>query len=228
VSPISDTPDAVLPSSQARKATRRQRNSRLVLARRLLKSEPVKMKTIIGTMVGLLALAGANGVARADVAAVFADGHGGIENAGGGDMPGASPSTTGLGYRLGARLLIFEGYYDHTGFGGGAGVTRGIVGLRGGFGSNDVRLVLRAGAGVIDEQGGALTGHMPGMPSREGAVGRVGAALEGRVARMLLVGLGVDGETFELPAMTGAFGAAPSTVGSDVFANLHVMFELGV
>ena len=60
-------------------------------------------------MVGLLALAGANSAARADVAALFADGHGGIENAGGGDMPGAAPSTTGLGYRLGARPPIFTG-----------------------------------------------------------------------------------------------------------------------
>jgi len=199
------------------------------LARRLLKPKPVmtKMKSIIGAMVGLFALAGVSGVARADVAALFADGHGGIENAGGGETAGAAPSTTGLGYRLGARLLIFEGYYDHTGFGGGAGVTRGIVGLRGGFGTNDVRLVLRAGAGVIDEQGGALTGHLPGMPDRQGAVGRVGAALEGRVARLLLVGVGVDGETFELPAMTGSF-SAPSTVGSDIFANLHLLFELGV
>jgi len=185
------------------------------------------MKSIIGAMVGLFALAGVSGVARADVAALFADGHGGIENAGAGETAGAAPSTTGLGYRLGARLLIFEGYYDHTGFGGGAGVTRGIVGLRGGFGTNDVRLVLRAGAGVIDEQGGALTGHLPGMPDRQGAVGRVGAALEGRVARLLLVGVGVDGETFELPAMTGSF-SAPSTVGSDIFANLHLLFELGV
>jgi hypothetical protein len=188
-----------------------------------------KSKTIAATMVGLGALIGMCGAARADVAALFADGHGGIESgAGATDANGANPSAPGLGYRLGARLLIFEGYYDHTGFGGGAGVNRGIVGLRGGFGSNDVRLVLRAGAGVIDEEGGALSGRPAGMPDRRGGVGRVGAALEGRVARLLLVGLGVDGETYALPAMTGPFGSASSTVGSDVFANLHVLFELGV
>jgi hypothetical protein len=188
------------------------------------------MKTILSAMVGVGLLA-ASGAARADIAAVFADGHGGIESGAGtteaNGANGSSPSA-GLGYRLGARLLIFEGYYDHTGFGGGAGITRGIVGFRGGFGTNDLRLVLRAGAGVIDEQGGALSLRLDGMPDRHGAVGRVGAALEGRVARLLLVGFGIDGETFELPAMTGAFGSAPSTVGTDVFANLHVMFELGV
>ncbi|HEY7373453.1 MAG TPA: hypothetical protein VIF57_14935 [Polyangia bacterium] len=184
-------------------------------------------------MVGLLALAGTAGAARADIAALFADGHGGIESGGGsgeanGTSSNQSGANAGLGYRLGARLLIFEGYYDHTGFGDGAGVTRGIVGLRGGFGSNDVRLVLRAGAGVVEEQGGALTERLVGMPDRRGPVGRVGAALEGRVAPMLLVGFGVDAETFELPAMSGAFGSMPSTVGSDIFANLHLMFELGV
>jgi hypothetical protein len=191
------------------------------------------VKTITATMAGLLALAGLTGAARSDVAALFADGHGGIESSPSSSetTTGANPSNpspAGLGYRLGARLLIFEGYYDHTGFGGGAGINRGIIGVRGGFGSSDLRLVLRAGAGVIDEQGGALTGRMPGMPDRHGEVGRVGAALEGRVARLLLIGLGVDGETFALPGATGPFGSASSTVGTDVFANLHVLFELGV
>jgi len=187
------------------------------------------VKIITVAMVGLVALVGGVGGARADVAALFADGHGGIESGGAAaETNGTTPSSTGLGYRLGARLLIFEGYYDHTSFGGGAGVNRGIFGLRGGFGTNDVRLVLRAGAGVIDEEGGALTGRLDGMPDRRGAVGRVGAAVEGRLARLLLLGVGVDGETFALPAMSGPFGSAPSTTGTDVFANLHLLFELGV
>jgi hypothetical protein len=191
----------------------------------------IGVKTITAATVGFLALACSAGAARADIAALFADGHGGIESGGGtSEANGANggSSSPGLGYRLGARLLIFEGYYDHTGFGGGAGITRGIVGFRGGFGSNDLRLVLRAGAGIIDEQGGALSGRPPGMPDRRGEAGRVGAALEGRVARMLLVGFGVDGEAFTLPAATGPFGSMAATTGTDVFANLHVMFELGV
>jgi hypothetical protein len=188
-------------------------------------------KVITATMVGLLALFGAATSARADVAALFADGHGGIaSNSGGAEATSGNgnQSTAGLGYGFGARLLIFEGYYDHTGFGGGAGVSRGIVGLRGGFGSDDARLVLRAGGGVIEEQGGALSGRLAGMPERTGGVGRVGAAFEGRVSPLFLVGIGVDGETFSLPAATGPFGSASSTVGADIFANLHLLFELGV
>ena len=68
-------------------------------------------------MVGLVALAGAAGAARADIAAAFADGHGGIATQGGATNADGPPSATGLGFRLGARLLIFEGYYDYTGFG---------------------------------------------------------------------------------------------------------------
>jgi hypothetical protein len=189
------------------------------------------MKAITGTMVGLVALLGAASAARADVAALFADGHGALaSNPGAGESTGGNgnQSTAGLGYGVGARLLIFEGYYDHTGFGGGAGVSRGILGLRGGFGSKDARLVLRAGAGVIEEQGGALSGRIAGMPERSGSVGRLGAAFEGRVSPMFLVGIGVDGETFSLPAAAGPFGSASSTVGSDIFANMHLLFELGV
>ena len=181
-------------------------------------------------MVGLAGLVAAAGTARADVVALFADGHGGIASGGANDAGAATPSAAGLGYRLGARLLLFEGYFDHTGFGGGAGVSRGILGVRGGFGfgSSGVRLVLRAGAGAIEEQGGALTGRVSETPDRRGAVGRIGAAIEGRVAPLLLIGVGVDGEEYLLPDASGPYGTMSATAGSDVFANLHLMFELGV
>ncbi|MES1207244.1 MAG: hypothetical protein ABUS79_15005 [Pseudomonadota bacterium] len=178
-----------------------------------------------------VAAVAAPAVAHADVAAVYAEGHGGFESSGATPLDGASPG--GLGFRLGARVLIFEGYYDYTDFGGGAAVSRGILGLRGGFGSRDLRLVLRAGGGVIDERGGALTGGR-GLDASDhvGAVGRVGAALEARVAPMFLVGLGVDGETFVMsgPSTPGLAtpGSSGSVVGSDVFANLHLMFEVGL
>jgi len=163
--------------------------------------------------------------AKADMAAVYAEGHGGYESGGATPPTGSSPG--GLGFRLGARLLIFEGYYDYTDFGGSAAVSRGIVGLRGGFGTNDVRLVLRAGGGVIDERGGALTGRTLDLSDHVGAVGRIGAALEARLAPMLLLGMGIDGETFVFsgPSLPGHTGAV---VGSDVFANLHLMFEIGL
>lgn len=176
-------------------------------------------------LVALLTLSSQD--ARAEVAAVHAAAHGGIDSGGSSAEANTAGSATGFGYRLGARLLIFEGYFDYTTFGQGANVSRGIVGVRGGFGSRDVRLVLRAGGGVIDEEGGALTGRLPGTPSRRGVVGRVGAAIEGRVAPMLLIGFGIDGERFALPGPSGSFSSG-TTTGSSVFAKLHLMFELGV
>jgi hypothetical protein len=167
------------------------------------------------------------GLARAEMAAVFAEGQG-MEGSGSGTTAGG---LTGLGYRLGGRLLVFEGYLDHSDFGDGMAVTRGILGLRGGFGSRDVRLVLRAGAGVLEEDGGAVTGRTPGMPERSGPVGRVGGAIEARLSSLFLLGLGVDGETFALPAGGSLSTSTANTgvvTGTDVFANLHLTFELGI
>ncbi len=173
---------------------------------------------------GALAV-GAPRVARADVAAVYAEGHGGVTT--GGATGPADTSSGGLGFRLGARVLIFEGYYDYTDFGAGAAISRGIGGLRAAFGGHDVRLVLRAGAGVISESGGALTGNSLDLGTHTGAVGRIGAALEAQVAPAVLVGFGIDGETFAFgaPSRPGGDGL---TTGSDVFANLHLTFELGI
>jgi hypothetical protein len=177
-----------------------------------------------GLIVGLLVL-GAAATARAEVAAVWAEGQGGVGNAGA--QPGGAPA---LGFRLGARLLIFEGYLDRSDFGSGVAATRGIVGLRAGFGSDDTRLVLRAGGGVLHEDGGAVTGRTPGMPDRSGPVARAGAAIETRVAPAFLLGLGLDAETFWLPAAgsPSLVGARNDVVGSDVFMNLHLTFELGI
>jgi hypothetical protein len=101
-----------------------------------------------GAIVGLV-LFGVASTARAEVAAIWAEGQGGLDS----PTSQGSSATPALGLRLGARLFVFEGYLDHTGFGDGSAVNRGIVGLRGGFGSGDTRLVLRAGAGVLDEEG---------------------------------------------------------------------------
>jgi hypothetical protein len=179
---------------------------------------------IASAWIGLVLL-GAAGAAQAKTAAVWAEGQGGF------DAPtlAGNPATPALGLRLGARVLVFEGYLDHTGFGDGGAVTRGIVGLRGGFGSADTRLVLRAGAGVLDEEGGAVTGRVVGTPDRRGPVGRIGAAVETKLSSDFLLGLGLDGETFALPSDGVASPTGNRTViGSDVFANLHLTFELGV
>ena len=60
--------------------------------------------------------------------------------------------------------------------------------------------MLRAGAGVLDEEGGAVTGHLAGTPDRRGAVGRIGGAVETKLSSDFLLGLGLDGETFSLPS----------------------------
>jgi hypothetical protein len=185
----------------------------------------MKLKPLATFLAAFAALGlGAQKAARADVAAVYAEGHGGLESGGGAAPNAGSPG--GLGFRLGARVLIFEGYYDYTDFGANAAVSRGIVGLRGGFGSRDLRLVLRAGGGIIDERGGALTGTALDLTDHRGAVGRIGLAVEGRVAPMFLVGGGVDGETYVLTGFSQPGGGTTRT-GSDVFVNLHLMFELG-
>lgn len=168
---------------------------------------------------------GAPQAARAAVAAVSAEAHGGVTIAG--QTGPTDAGVGGIGFQLGARLLIFEAYYDYTNFGGSPAVSRGIGGLRAGFGTGDIRLVLRAGGGIISEHGGALTGNSLDLGTHTGVVGRLGAALETQVAPTLLLGLGIDGETFILDAPTGPRDSGPYT-GSDVFANLHIMFELGI
>jgi hypothetical protein len=172
-----------------------------------------KLLLILAT--GILITFGA-ATAEAKVAAVYASGYGGVQS--------GTNSETGLGFNLGARILIFDGYVDYTGFGQGTSVSRGILGLRGGFGTSDLRLVLRAGAGAIREQGGALTGPL-GAPDRTGAVARAGVAIEGAVAPVLYVGFGVDGESFVLP--DNGIPGSP-TRGSDIFASLRLTFELGI
>lgn len=157
------------------------------------------------------------GASRADakIAAVYASGQGGVQNSGDNDP--------GLGFELGGRILIFDGYLDYMGFGGGQAVSRGIFGLRGGFGTSDVRLVLRGGAGAIREERGALTGPLVGA-DRTGGVARLGADVEGRLNPVLWLGFGVDGETYRF---VDSVPGAP-TQGSDVLATMKLLFELGI
>jgi hypothetical protein len=153
--------------------------------------------------------------ADAKVAAVYAGGHAGVQNEGNGDP--------GLGFTLGGRVFIFDGYADYTRFGERESVTRGIVGLRGGFGQ-DLRLVLRGGAGAIREEGGALTGPMATSADRTGGVVRAGVALEAAVNPLLYLGVGVDTEHYRFASNS----LGMPTEGSDVFAALRATFELGI
>jgi hypothetical protein len=178
--------------------------------------------------VAALMCAGSRG-ARAELVAAWAEGHGGMAS----NSAASDGATGGLGFQLGARLLIVESYLDHTRLGDGISVTRGVLGLRGGFGSRDRRLVLRGGLGVVDEKGGALSARSQTVPERHGGVARVGLALETRVAPLLLAGLAVDGERFVLsdvgPGVGPGAGLGTGTVvGSDIFASLKLTFEIGI
>jgi hypothetical protein len=203
--------------------------------------KPMRIKALL-TPLAALSVAGAvaswSAPARADIAAAYLEGHGGLGNNGSDASSRASTaanSTSGvapaLGFQLGARVLIFEGYFDRTGFGSGASVSRGILGLRAGFGG-DTRLVLRAGGGVITEEGGALTGMSLGVPQREGVVGRAGVAVETRLSpgpAKLLGGAALDGEVFSLASASPApNGFTGRTQGSDAFLSLYLKFELGI
>ena len=179
----------------------------------------------------LLGLAAAAVVAlcapRADakVVALYASGEGGVQNTG--------ENAPGLGFELGARVLILDGYVDYTSFGQSESVARGILGLRGGFGGNDVRLVLRAGLGGIREEHGALMGTAVSPESRVGGVARAGAGIDARLDPLFYLGFMIDAETFVFPGSeTVAVGATsvPSSYqqGADVFAALKLTFELGL
>jgi hypothetical protein len=128
----------------------------------------------------------------------------------------------GLGLTAGARILIFYGYVDYTGFTMNESVSRAILGLRAGFGSN-LRLVLRTGAGAVYEQHGALTGPS-GAPNRAGGVVRGGAALEAALSPLLYLGFGFDAEHFQFP--DNRMGIP--TAGNDIFAALRATFEIGI
>ena len=60
---------------------------------------------------------------EAKIAALYASGQGGVQS--------GTESGNGLGFTLGARVLIFDGYFDYMGFGQDVSVSRGILGLRG-------------------------------------------------------------------------------------------------
>lgn len=182
------------------------------------------MKRILLALSAACAIALAAPRADAKIAALYAVGQGGVQNTG--------DNTPGLGFELGARVLILDGYVDYTSFGQSESVARGVLGLRGGFG-NDVRLVLRAGAGAIREEHGALMGEAYAPPSRTGAVARAGLGIDARLDPLFYLGFMIDGETFVFPgSQTVAVGntTVPSTYtqGADLFAALRLTFELGI
>jgi hypothetical protein len=182
------------------------------------------MKKILLGLAAAAVVALAAPRADAKVVALYASGEGGLQN--------TNDTWPGLGFELGARVLILDGYVDYTAFGQNASVARGILGVRGGFG-NDLRLVLRAGVGAIHEEHGALMNTAPEPASRTGAVARAGIGIDARLDALFYLGFMVDAETFVFPGSeTVAVGTTnvPSSYqqGADVFAALKLTFELGI
>jgi hypothetical protein len=189
------------------------------------------MKRLVGPLVAFALIALGAGAARADIIAAYLQGEGGLSSASAdnGNRTGSpSSGNAGLGLQLGARILIFEGYVDYDNFGDGAAVSRGIIGLRGGFGTSGLRLVLRGGVGGLAEQGGALTARMPGVPDRHGFVARAGASLEAKVATALWAGIGLDSEAFTIATTTGGSLSNNAVHGTDLFATFRLLFEIGI
>ena len=185
---------------------------------------------LVAVVAGLMTVVVAGRPAEAKLVAAYLQGHGGMSSPQAESATGATSASLepGVGIQAGARLLVFEAYGDRTSFGAGSSVTRGIFGLRGALELASVRLVLRGGGGLLAERGGALTGNLDGAPSRDGVAARAGVALEKQLATMVYGGLAVDGEVFSLAPTTMATQVVGRTSGSDIFASLHLKFEIGL
>ena len=172
------------------------------------------MKKLILGIVAAVTVALSAPRADAKVAAVYAGGFAGLMS--------ENTRDPALGLTAGARFFIFDGYVDYTNFAPNESVSRAILGLRAGVGSS-LRLVLRAGAGTVYEQHGALAGPT-GAPSRTGGVARGGVAIEGALAPLFYLGFAVDAEHFRFPDNNLGI----PTSGSDIFAALRATFEIGI
>jgi hypothetical protein len=159
---------------------------------------------------------------RADLFSVYLQAHGGY---GGGEteelMPGGNEPALGpaLGLQAGARLLMFEGYVDHTEMVRTGSVERAVFGVHGGLELLKTRLSLRAGVGALSEEDGALAGvEMEGI-ERVGILGRVGGAIDREITSRLYLGVGLDAEAYALE---------DDRRGYDVMGNVRLSFELGI
>jgi hypothetical protein len=182
-----------------------------------------KLLLVLTTITLVLALGAARAEAKA--LALYAAGAGGVQS--------TADNAPGVGFELGARVLLLDGYVGYTAYGSSESVARGILGVRGGFGDKNVRLVLRAGLGGIREEHGALMGTAMAPASRTGGVARAGVGVDARLDPVFYLGFMVDAETFVFPgAETVTVGGTtvPSSYqqGADVFAALRLTFELGL
>ena len=196
--------------------------------------EPGRLKKLVvgvGVLVAMVLVPGARSARAADIVSVHLGGYGGLSSHPAGAATAAGSSVTpGLGFEAGVRLLIFEAYVDRLAFGDGRGTTRGILGVRAGYGIAGVRLVANAGVGGIFDQGGTLSGVDAGVvvPDRHGVVARAGLAVE-RILNpnVFTIGFGLDGEYFTFDSPSTRLVAVRNQ-GSDVLASLRIKFEVGI
>jgi hypothetical protein len=197
----------------------------------------IRFSAVAAGCAAFIALAVPARPARADLQAAYVQGYGGQSDSDSNVSGGTSGARQGaLGVQAGARVTILELYGDYTRMGEGMSVQRGILGLRVGLDfTSKTRLELRLGGGAIAEEGGALTGPANAPPNRAGVVGRAGVNLEHKMldTGMLMLGVGVNGETFTMTststsAATTALNTDGWVQGSDIMASLHLKFEIGI
>jgi hypothetical protein len=174
-------------------------------------------KPLVGLLAALTFMLAAPAT-DAKIAALYASGQGGLQNTGDTNLQ--------AGFEVGARVTIVDAYVDYMGYGSGRSVSRGIVGLRGALGVGRLRFVLRGGVGAIREDNAALSnrGVTDVSLTRTGGVARAGGAIEARVAPLVWLGAGVDGEEYHFLSNNENM----TRTGSDVLGTLKLTFELGI
>jgi hypothetical protein len=179
------------------------------------------------TLIIAALVAAAAGVARADAAAVYVQGHGGYAGTSVKDVTAGSDSSLGptLGGEVGAKFMAFNGYLNLDDYLSRGTVTRAVLGLGTDLSALGWRLGARIGAGYMLEKNNVF-GDMAVPVDRSGVVGRAGLYFDRPIASGLYLGVGIDGEYFALKADSGVDTGVHT--GVDILGSLHVGFELGI
>ena len=168
---------------------------------------------IVGTLGGL------ERTAQADVANVYAKAQGGTLS-----NDAVDPSAA-LGWQLGGQLFFLEAYANQTYLDSDVWARRLVIGPVIDFDiGTKWELTLRAGIGLLQERGGALTGNVAATDTRNGVVARIGGSLERSLSRLVSAGVAVDAERFAVDD-TGLF---ESDSGEAFFLSGFLKFELGL
>jgi hypothetical protein len=166
------------------------------------------------------------GSARADLAGIYLQGHGGYGGSTASELePGGDEPALGaaLGAEVGLRVMAFGLYLNYDRHFQRGSIVRGILGFEGDVGFAGFKLSGRAGAGLILDRDGLLMGR---AGNHSGVVGRAGIALDRRLSPGLWLGFGVDGEYFALKDDSGVESSVHT--GADIFASLRLTFEMGI